>query len=793
MTARTRSRVLTIILFLLCARSSVLLAQDELTVQLLPGGDRRQLAKVLDLLASVAEEEVYVVEGDQTLADVVRERCGTATPDLFRIFHAANPNLGTKTLRLGTVVHAPACPRWYFDKEVTVEAGTTAWDIAVRFLGSGGERALAQLREANSNLDLSKLAPGQRLRVPYLSFPVSYSLKEKFRHGADGVKARFQALRLNGVGGRRVLHVDVAEALNGIEPLTQEPAEPLEEEPKPEATDAVPFREYFPNPAFMPEPAPEDRVFATSRERSEFPAEKWGAESSVDTYAEISKSVPFESDSGSADLDSREVTTSSGTGWNTEESAPSPAAPQSEPVATVAAGPAAAPGLCPDALSRQHWPFNADELARVLRDNRARAGVPLAPTVVAVVDTGIERADSGINDLAEKHELHPLSNPRFSFIYSIQELGGYRFTDDDGNSCEDDIIGTNLVDRRGFPEADPAYARGDHGIHVAGLVLGGFSSGELRQLARERVKLQILNAVERRLKPNFQSGVHEIEWRLDRSALIQGLNYATADIANYSDSIGKILDPTFEIIFQSTPKLLLVVAAGNDNADLDRDPQYPMALGGLSSPRVITVGAHNTDGGLLSGTNQGKRYVDLAAPGCAIESSTFGGGLKRYDGTSQAAPLVTFVAALLHAEGILTARGIKRRIITTVDVDSDLEQKVASAGRLNAVKALSVYDDVVVHGDRTATARGRILEPSTLDLCGTKTKIKDISQVVFDYSPESHRSVRITNVNALGHISYDYCNVRPSGVMKFETQGGEVEEILIESIDEIVPAALRRG
>ena len=59
---------------LLCSVTREAKAQSEITVRLLPGGDQEQLMETLQLLATVAEEEVYVADRDVTLAEVVRER-----------------------------------------------------------------------------------------------------------------------------------------------------------------------------------------------------------------------------------------------------------------------------------------------------------------------------------------------------------------------------------------------------------------------------------------------------------------------------------------------------------------------------------------------------------------------------------------------------------------------------------------------------------------------------------------------------------------------------------------------
>ena len=119
-----------------------------------------------------------------------------------------------------------------------------------------------------------------------------------------------------------------------------------------------------------------------------------------------------------------------------------------------------------------------------------------------------------------------------------------------------------------------------------------------------------------------------------------------------------------------------------------------------------------------------------------------------------------------------------------------MEDKVASAGRLNIVKALSLYDDLVVLEGRERMLKGRIVEPLRLNICGRERNIAELKQVVLDYAPTQNRSVRITQFNALGHLFYEYCDDRPTEVFRIETRDGRVESIAPERIAEIVPAEL---
>jgi hypothetical protein len=96
------------------------------------------------------------------------------------------------------------------------------------------------------------------------------------------------------------------------------------------------------------------------------------------------------------------------------------------------------------------------------------------------------------------------------------------------------------------------------------------------------------------------------------------------------------------------PEILFVVAAGNDNRDIDRYPVYPAAL---PLDNLITVTAANADGHLARGVNWGPRTVDLMVEADGLQALDFDGRMSLVSGSSYATARVTALAACL-----LTAR-----------------------------------------------------------------------------------------------------------------------------------------
>lgn len=117
---------------------------------------------------------------------------------------------------------------------------------------------------------------------------------------------------------------------------------------------------------------------------------------------------------------------------------------------------------------------------------------------------------------------------------------------------------------------------------------------------------------------------------------------------------------------------------------------YPICWG--LQPNVLVVAGSLIDGsGLIpndGGSNWGKAYVHVAAPGVGFGVSGRNGNYVPIAGTSFAAPLVTATAALLYEQNIDNPVLIKQRIIATSDPVSGYEDRVFG-GLLNVSLAVS--------------------------------------------------------------------------------------------------------
>ncbi len=211
---------------------------------------------------------------------------------------------------------------------------------------------------------------------------------------------------------------------------------------------------------------------------------------------------------------------------------------------------------------------------------------------------------------------------------------------DNENDINDRYYGNNDV-----MAGDPM-----HGTHVTGIIGAERGNGKGMDGVADNVRIMMIRAV-----PNGDEHDKDIALAI-RYAVDNG-----ARVINMS--FGKNLSPEKPWVDSAVKNaeskgVLLIHAAGNDNADVDTTDNFP-SPNFLHTPYTasnwITVGASSdplAEPGFQSYTasfsNYGKKEVDVFAPGTRIYSTLPGG--KNYgnlQGTSMAAPVVTGVAAFI--------------------------------------------------------------------------------------------------------------------------------------------------
>lgn len=283
--------------------------------------------------------------------------------------------------------------------------------------------------------------------------------------------------------------------------------------------------------------------------------------------------------------------------------------------------------------------------------------------VVAVIDSGIDLTHP---DLAANIWTNP------------GEIAGNGI-DDDRNGFVDDVHGWNFAGN----DSDVQDGYG-HGTHVSGIIGAVGHNG----LGVTGISWQV-SIMPLRFQDSLGMG--------STGGAVAALNYATmmrrdfgvnVVVTNASWGGGTGLSEMLQeaIRAQGEAGITFVAAAGNSGANCDAIPRYPACF---DMPNVISVAASDRYDSLAGFSNYGATTIDLAAPGVGIYSTRPSGSYAFMSGTSQAAPQVTGVVALLAAAkpGITVAE-VRAAILGSVDPVPSLAGKTVTGGRLDAAAAL---------------------------------------------------------------------------------------------------------
>jgi subtilisin family serine protease len=245
-----------------------------------------------------------------------------------------------------------------------------------------------------------------------------------------------------------------------------------------------------------------------------------------------------------------------------------------------------------------------EELDDALEPNGHRQ--PLNPPVPAHADPGglsVALVDTGVNYLL------PQINSRLARAPDGR-LVGYDFWDLDARPFDIHPLRSAF-----FPD--------HHGTATASIVLGEAPVVRLLPYRYPRPDMIRLGAL--------------IEHAASHGARIVNLSLASFDRAEWR---------AFEQAAARHPEILFVVAAGNNDRDIDRRPVFPAAL---ALDNLIAVTAAQADSRLARGVNWGPRAVDLMVETEGIRALSFDGARTPVRGSSYATARVTALAACLLA------------------------------------------------------------------------------------------------------------------------------------------------
>lgn len=338
-------------------------------------------------------------------------------------------------------------------------------------------------------------------------------------------------------------------------------------------------------------------------------------------------------------------------------------------------------GPC-EAGPASRWPLDRAALRQAITRNRNVHDVAPRRVSIGVVDTGLHAPDS----------VH------LPLWYSTERWNPPQ--DRDGNNYENDVFGAAILDPLS-PPFDISQRDYGHGTMVASLAAGGRLPPALRNSVDEMIGLKILRVDNRGI--SFAALLEALAYQSPPPLFLGVLNFSVGSRSGIPGFGQRLLGA-------GSPTSLVVAAAGNAGLNLDDEPFHPGGLNRGGDLPMVSVAAHGWLGNraddvtsnprwpLLPSSNYGRSTVDLAAPGCEVPV-LLRGAWTPSSGTSLAAPLVSFTAALISAMGETSITRIRRRLLSSVDVVPGLA--VRTQGVLNPAKAILIYDDVVEATDGT--------------------------------------------------------------------------------------------
>jgi hypothetical protein len=269
--------------------------------------------------------------------------------------------------------------------------------------------------------------------------------------------------------------------------------------------------------------------------------------------------------------------------------------------------------------------------------------------VVAIIDTGVDF-------------FHP--DLESNLWWNPGEIAG-NGVDDDGNGYVDDLHGYDWVSDDADPMDDNL-----HGTHVAGIL--GAEGNDENGVAGVAwlVRLMALKAFDERGSGTLDHTLASVAYAVENGAAILNASWGTT-------ARSRALD---DVVAEAVRRGVVVVAAAGNNGS--EAPFFPAAV-----PEALAVGATDANDGSPAFSNYG-RFVDLVAPGEAIQSTAPNALWTLLSGTSMAAPHVSGVAALLLSR----MPGLTPEQVGTLlrsSADRLPTERFTGAGRLNAARAVA--------------------------------------------------------------------------------------------------------
>jgi subtilisin family serine protease len=248
-------------------------------------------------------------------------------------------------------------------------------------------------------------------------------------------------------------------------------------------------------------------------------------------------------------------------------------------------------------------------------------------TVVAIIDTGIQRSHPDLND---------------------KIVAGYDFVQND--TAPDDGNG--------------------HGTHVAGTAAAETNNGTGGAGTCPNCRLMPVRVLDNNGSGTLTNVANGITWAADNGAKVINLSLGGGGSTALRDAVD----------YAWNRGVFLACAAGNSNTSSTGNA-FPAAY-----TNCFAIASTDSGDNRSSFSNYGS-WVEVAAPGSSIYSTWLNSGYNTISGTSMATPHVAGLAGLLSSQG-LTNTQIRDRICNTSDRISGTGS-FWTCGRINAQRAVT--------------------------------------------------------------------------------------------------------
>ena len=240
-----------------------------------------------------------------------------------------------------------------------------------------------------------------------------------------------------------------------------------------------------------------------------------------------------------------------------------------------------------------------------------------------------------------------------------------------------------------------------HGTHVAGIAVDGnpFARILVSRLTfdHRQIPQAMTPEIARRWADGFAASaayfkdngvrVVNMSWgvsfkEVEASLEANGVGSTTDERTEMAREFIDILADGLRKTINSTPEILYVTAAGNDDNDVQFDVIIPSSF---KLPNLLVVGALDQSGDPTSFTSGGAN-VKLYANGYRVESFVPGGRKIKGSGTSMAAPGVSNLAAKLFAyDPMMTVQ----QVITLIEESADAHPNHPNILRINPLETFA--------------------------------------------------------------------------------------------------------